>query len=112
MLFDEEPGFPSLSAAWTYLQTWFEPESPESKDTPAEGVIPWFAGESNFYNILIFLKESLTVGSASWPHTQSAGDMIIERLRTVAQALVWAQKTLSFTVSFSNSVYRQFRIPL
>ena len=108
MLFGEEPNFPSLSAAWSYLQSLFEPESPESKDTAAQEVIPWFAGDCEFFHTLIFLRESLTVGSASWPHTQSAGDMIIERLRTLAQAVVWAQKTLGLKVC-SNRVYRQFR---
>ena len=104
MLFGEEPGFPSLSAAWSYIQNLFEPESPESKDTLEKEIVPWFAGESEFYHLLAFLKDSLTVGSPAWPHMQSEGDLVIERLRTLAQALVWAQKTLVFQVASSTSL--------
>ena len=112
MLFGEEPGFPSLSAAWSYIQNFFEPESPESKDNTLEKeILPWFAAEGEFYNILLFLKESLTIGSLAWPHTQSQGDLVIERLRTLAQALVWAQKTLGFKVASSTSLDRQLCVP-
>ena len=107
MLFSEEPSFPSLSAAWSYLQVLLEPELPELKTLQSRRSFRSLGQRLLPYPHLP--QKSLTVGSA-WPHTQSAGGVIIERLRSLAQPLVWAQETLGF--GLLASARNDSRIPI